>query len=325
MIKIKPQNKGKFTDWANSHNMGVQEAASKIMANTEEYSPTLVKRANFARNAAKWNKMLGGILEKYQKGGKRLLGDLDSLTEEEMMNGPVEGFVMSPERVRASTVIGDLNGLTEEQMMNGPVNGFIGNVIPEEMPYMSSIPTYSQLLEQYSPQMQAQPIAYMPPKEAMKLILDDIKQQAAPKKKIDRPSKKKITSNNAAPANNNNSNNSNLVNIYDILSKEELSPTTRSSLYSNPVEDLYFYVAQKYLEGKKLSFDEMTILNSAPHLKSKLEKHRVVNSVVRLPINYREEWIPSTKGQVFTNHYSFKNRPYLFDEDYYPYRTNKEF
>jgi hypothetical protein len=31
MIKIKPQNKGKFTDWADSNNMSVQEAASKII------------------------------------------------------------------------------------------------------------------------------------------------------------------------------------------------------------------------------------------------------------------------------------------------------
>jgi len=49
-IYIKPENRGKFTAWAKSHDMGVQEAASHILANKEDYSSTLVKRANFARN-----------------------------------------------------------------------------------------------------------------------------------------------------------------------------------------------------------------------------------------------------------------------------------
>lgn len=59
-IFIKPENRGKFTAWAKSKGMGVQEAASQVMANKEEYSPTIVKRANFAKNAAGWNKAQGG-------------------------------------------------------------------------------------------------------------------------------------------------------------------------------------------------------------------------------------------------------------------------
>lgn len=59
-IFIKPENRGKFTAWAKSKGMGVQEAASKVMANKEDYSPTIVKRANFAKNAAGWNKAQGG-------------------------------------------------------------------------------------------------------------------------------------------------------------------------------------------------------------------------------------------------------------------------
>lgn len=59
-IFIKPENRGKFTEWAKSKGMGVQEAASKVMANKEDYSPTIVKRANFAKNAAGWNKAQGG-------------------------------------------------------------------------------------------------------------------------------------------------------------------------------------------------------------------------------------------------------------------------
>jgi len=49
-IHIKPENKGKFTAYAKSHGKGVQEMASTILANKENYSPTIVKRANFARN-----------------------------------------------------------------------------------------------------------------------------------------------------------------------------------------------------------------------------------------------------------------------------------
>lgn len=55
-INIKPENKGKFTASAKKAGMSVQGYASKIMANKEKYSPTLVKRANFAKNAAKWKK-----------------------------------------------------------------------------------------------------------------------------------------------------------------------------------------------------------------------------------------------------------------------------
>ena len=54
-IYIKPENKGKFTKWAQDKNMGVQEAANTVMENKEEYRPEVVKMANFAKNAKKWN------------------------------------------------------------------------------------------------------------------------------------------------------------------------------------------------------------------------------------------------------------------------------
>lgn len=62
-IYIKPENKGKFTAWASSHGMSVQEAASHVMANKEKYSSTTVKRANFAKNASKWKKEKGGEVD----------------------------------------------------------------------------------------------------------------------------------------------------------------------------------------------------------------------------------------------------------------------
>jgi hypothetical protein len=67
-IEIKPENEGKFTRWANVRGMSVQEAANKVMANTDEYPPAVVKMANFAKNAAGWNKEYGG--ESYAPGGE---------------------------------------------------------------------------------------------------------------------------------------------------------------------------------------------------------------------------------------------------------------
>ena len=61
-IHIKKKNRGKFTASAKKAGMGVQEYAKHILANKEKYSPTLVKRANFARNASKWKHALGGYL-----------------------------------------------------------------------------------------------------------------------------------------------------------------------------------------------------------------------------------------------------------------------
>lgn len=57
-IYIKPSKRGTFTKWAKDRGMGVQEAARKVLENKEDYSSAIVKKANFARNASKWE--LGG-------------------------------------------------------------------------------------------------------------------------------------------------------------------------------------------------------------------------------------------------------------------------
>lgn len=59
-IYIKPSKRGSFTAWANRHDMGVQEAARHVMANKEDYSSAIVKKANFAKNAAGWKHAMGG-------------------------------------------------------------------------------------------------------------------------------------------------------------------------------------------------------------------------------------------------------------------------
>lgn len=54
-IHIAPSKRGTFTAAATKHGMGVQEFAARVLRNKEDYSPSLVKKANFARNASKWH------------------------------------------------------------------------------------------------------------------------------------------------------------------------------------------------------------------------------------------------------------------------------
>lgn len=76
-IKIKPSKRGTFTAAAKKRGLGVQEFADKVMANKSEYSTAMVKKANFAKNAAKWKKEYGGsLLPKAQTGL-----DLNAFTE----------------------------------------------------------------------------------------------------------------------------------------------------------------------------------------------------------------------------------------------------
>lgn len=63
-IHIKKKNRGKFTASAKRAGMGVQEFARHVLANRDKYSPTTVKRANFARN-------FGG--RKHGEGGNLLI------------------------------------------------------------------------------------------------------------------------------------------------------------------------------------------------------------------------------------------------------------
>ena len=55
-VVIKAKNRGKFRRYAASKGMSVLEAAKEVMGNPKEHSKTLVKRANFAKNASGWSK-----------------------------------------------------------------------------------------------------------------------------------------------------------------------------------------------------------------------------------------------------------------------------
>lgn len=62
-IHIKPSKRGTFTAAATKHGKSVQAFASQVLANKENYSPAMVKKANFARNAAKWKHEYGGPVD----------------------------------------------------------------------------------------------------------------------------------------------------------------------------------------------------------------------------------------------------------------------
>ena len=59
-IEIKPENRGKFTKWAKARGMTVKQAYTKVLKNKDRYPASIVKMANFARNAAGWKKQEGG-------------------------------------------------------------------------------------------------------------------------------------------------------------------------------------------------------------------------------------------------------------------------
>ena len=60
-IHIDPSKKGTFTSAAKRHGMGVQEFASRVLSNKDDYSTEMVRKANFARNAAKWHEEGGDL------------------------------------------------------------------------------------------------------------------------------------------------------------------------------------------------------------------------------------------------------------------------
>lgn len=71
-IHIKPSKKGTFTAAAKRHGKSVQEFASQVLANKDNYSSAMVKKANFAKNAAGWKHGLGGNLFLY--GSDMIMG-----------------------------------------------------------------------------------------------------------------------------------------------------------------------------------------------------------------------------------------------------------
>ena len=76
-IHIKPSKRGTFTAAAKAHGKSVQGFANQVLANKDNYSSAMVKKANFARNASKWNHKACGGRKKFEPGGEKTITDVD--------------------------------------------------------------------------------------------------------------------------------------------------------------------------------------------------------------------------------------------------------
>lgn len=72
-IYIKPSKRGTFTKAAKEHGKSVQAFASQVLANKENYSPAMVKKANFARNSSTWRHEMGGVQPNANIEGEEVL------------------------------------------------------------------------------------------------------------------------------------------------------------------------------------------------------------------------------------------------------------
>lgn len=123
-IHIKKKNRGKFTASAKRAGMGVQEYARHILANKDKYSPTLVKRANFARNASKWHSF-GGDIDTYINRRENIEADGNSFNT---LNAP-NSFAYGGDFSNGVTTFGN-GGSHEENPYGGILQGFDSEGIP---------------------------------------------------------------------------------------------------------------------------------------------------------------------------------------------------
>ena len=113
-IHIKPSKRGTFTAAAKKHGKSVQAFASQVLANKDNYSPALVKKANFARNSKKWRHDGGGYLDTnasiflndYLKNTQLPSGMLGEIGEEEYNN-----YIFNPNTLKN---LKDYNALSQK-------------------------------------------------------------------------------------------------------------------------------------------------------------------------------------------------------------------
>lgn len=134
-IHIDPSNKGKFTESARHAGMGVQEYASHILANKDDYSSTQVKRANFAKNASKWHSE-GGNLFKF--GGIEEDEIPFDFAEGYVANKPVETNAVNLLVSRGMTVDEAIDQLNDIELMDRLYQEYLdrmsGKNLPENPP-----------------------------------------------------------------------------------------------------------------------------------------------------------------------------------------------
>lgn len=91
-IYIRPSRRGTFTAAAKKRGMGVQEFASKVLANKDRYSSAMVKKANFAHVFGGRKKDLGGFLSTHGGDWTNSLQEINEGSSHEL--NPLEGVPM---------------------------------------------------------------------------------------------------------------------------------------------------------------------------------------------------------------------------------------
>ena len=129
-IYIKPSKRGTFTAAAKQHGMSVQGFASKVLANKENYSSAMVKKANFAKNASKWNHLYGGENILINSLGERPNAKFGKQMKNKRIKA-IRGYdgdkdnILNPSIITAS---GRKVNLRNRQLVNGPK---IGLTVPD--------------------------------------------------------------------------------------------------------------------------------------------------------------------------------------------------
>lgn len=115
-IHIKPSKRGTFTAAAKAHGKSVQGFASQVLANKDNYSSAMVKKANFARNASKWNHKACGGRAKAEYGKYKTIADIFRSALPDFYEGQTKVANYSDEKKEAANEI--INAVTKNNNDN---------------------------------------------------------------------------------------------------------------------------------------------------------------------------------------------------------------
>ena len=115
-IHIKPSKRGTFTAAAKAHGKSVQGFASQVLANKDNYSSAMVKKANFARNASKWNHKKYGGRDKAENGKYKTIADIFRSSLPDFYEGQTKVANYSDEKKEAANEI--INAVTKNNNDN---------------------------------------------------------------------------------------------------------------------------------------------------------------------------------------------------------------
>lgn len=120
-IHIDPSKKGTFTAAASKHGKSVQAFASQILAHKENYSPAMVKKANFARN-------FGG--HRHEDGGYNWRTPVGS--NRSYFEGVVENLQQGWEKIKKNPFVNMVIPFESvEEIKNGNTEALLSLVVPE--------------------------------------------------------------------------------------------------------------------------------------------------------------------------------------------------